>query len=367
MQDDDDKKLFDKIYEEKTPDFKGNVNIAVIGTVSSGKSSLINAILERGRENAVAEVGATSGVTTDVKPYKIDDHVLIIDAPGLDDIKKQNSDETVKLLQHIDIGILVVTGSADTAQKKHYDALKEKAEHVFVVLNKSDAWEHLNDSALQGVVEQWKTALGASKIYPTVTKGYDKEAKKDIPLDLRGVDELRDDILNFLKKNKKDILFAKNLGDKKKYASGIIAAALTAVAVEAFVPGSAAYITATQVIAITSLHYVYTGEMLSKQSALTLLPRFAGQSLGSTIFLWAKSILPPTGIVDFAAAGIAVSITFAMLASVNYLLSNNLDILNKGTELMDKFNQYKAIDISGILKALKENQSIRDIVSKMIS
>jgi hypothetical protein len=107
--------------------------------------------------------------------------------------------------------------------------------------------------------------------------------------------------------------------------------------------------------------------MLSKQSALTLLPRFAGQSLGSTIFLWAKSILPPTGIVDFAAAGIAVSITFAMLASVNYLLSNNLDILNKGTELMDKFNQYKAIDISGILKALKENQSIRDIVSKMIS
>jgi small GTP-binding protein len=364
---DDTENLFDKIYEERSPDFKKNVNIALIGKVSGGKSSLLNAILERDRDNAIALVGASSGITTEVTPYPLDEHVLIIDAPGLEDIEKENSEETKNFLKHVDLGILVVTGSIDISQKKHYDDLKETAGSVFVVLNKSDAWDHLEDSALEGVIGQWKSALGVNHIYPTVTKGYDPEARKDMPLDLRGVTELRDDILKYLKTNKKDILLAKNLSDKKKYAAGIIAAALAAVAVEAFIPGSAAYITATQVIAIGSLHYLYKGEVLGKANALAVIPRFVGQSLGTNTFLWVKSFLPPTGIVDVAAAGVAITITFAMLASVSYVLSNNHDIFSKASVLTDKFNEYKNIDISSIISAIKNNGNVADTIKKMIA
>ncbi len=45
-------------------------------------------------------------------------------------------------------------------------------------------------------------------------------------------------------------------------------------------------------------------------------------TLGSSLFLFVKSFLPPTGIVDVAAAVVAVGITLALLATVNNLLSN---------------------------------------------
>jgi GTPase Era involved in 16S rRNA processing len=41
----------------------------------------------------------------------------------------------------IDVGILVVSDSADITQKKHYDELKQHCKQVFVVLNKIDLYD----------------------------------------------------------------------------------------------------------------------------------------------------------------------------------------------------------------------------------
>ncbi|MFN9865671.1 MAG: GTPase, partial [Pseudanabaena sp.] len=62
----------DREYEAQV-DFNKTLNIAVVGNVSSGKSSLINAILMRHRNNAVADVGATSGVTTELNILRLND------------------------------------------------------------------------------------------------------------------------------------------------------------------------------------------------------------------------------------------------------------------------------------------------------
>jgi GTP-binding protein EngB required for normal cell division len=64
----DESQLFDELYEKRKPS-DNPLNIAVVGKVSAGKSSLINAILECefGAET-IAPVGATSGVTTKVTP-----------------------------------------------------------------------------------------------------------------------------------------------------------------------------------------------------------------------------------------------------------------------------------------------------------
>lgn len=367
--DESEEQIFDNIYEEKKPDLNKSLNIAFIGKVSTGKSSLINAIMLRERGNLIANVGSTSGVTTETKVFKLDDQVTIIDTPGLSDNKNENSEETKKILKNIDIGIMVVTDSDDIDQKKNYEQLKKHASKTFVVLNKIDIWDELEDSALNDVINDWKKVLDTDQIYPTCTKGYDPKTKKDAPMDTRGVKELRDAIWGYLRKEGKDLLLARHSGDKRDYATSIIATALLAVAGEAFIPGSAAYITATQVIAITSLYYLYTGNILNKASALAILPAFMGESVGITIFLWAKSILPPTGVVDIVAAGVAVSITAAMLAAITYLLSNGYELKEKEI-LKEKFNEYKVSSSKNfsksIISTIKEGGNIKDIVYRFL-
>ncbi|PTQ77876.1 small GTP-binding protein [Nitrosomonas oligotropha] len=369
MQQNDFDKFFNRAHEDKSPNFDEHINVAVVGKVSAGKSSLLNAILERGRSDPLAKVGAHSGVTTKITAYKLDKHVLIIDCPGLDDVRAENSEETKEFLDSIDLGLFVITGSADASQKSNYDDLKRNCKKVMVILNKIDEWDDLEESAYESVVSQWKEVLGANKVYGTCTKGYDPKMRQSAPMDIRGVDEVKGDIFDFLEKVGKSILFARHLKNKEKYAIGIIATALAAVAGEAFIPGSAAYITATQVVAITSLHYLYTGQILNKSSALSLLPQFAGQSIGMTAFLWAKSFLPPTLVLDLAAMGIAVVITFAMLATVKWILENGHP-LEQGDMLKDTFNDFKKVgselkDMS--IDDLKNKHNIYELIKRLLA
>lgn len=361
-------KTFDKVYEEKKPDFNQTINIAILGKVSAGKSSLLNAILERDRTNPMARVAAYSGVTTKVTPYKLDKQVLIIDCPGLDDVRSENSEETKKFLESIDLGIFVVTGSADASQRANYQDLKKTAKKTFLILNKVDEWDDLDESALQEVVAQWKRSLSATHVFETCAKGYDPKMRKDAPMDLRGINDLRGEIFGFLEEEGKEILLAKHLQNKTPYATKIIVTALAAVAAEAFIPGSAVYITGTQIIAIISIYYLYKGEILTKSSALTLLPVFAGQSIGANVFLWAKSFLPPTFVLDLAAAGIAVVITFAMLAAVKSLLESGHD-LSDTKMLAEAFKRFQKIgsELKDIpIAGLKSKGGLIKIVQKLL-
>lgn len=369
MQQNDFEKYFNKAYEEKSPNYDEHINVAVVGKVSAGKSSLLNAIMERGRSDPLAKVGAHSGVTTKVTAYKLDKHVLIIDCPGLDDVRAENSEETKEFLDSIDLGLFVVTGSADASQKSNYDDLKINCKKVMVILNKIDEWDDLEESAYESVVHQWKQILGTNRVYGTCTKGYDPKMRQNAPMDIRGVDEVKADIFDFLETEGKAILLARHLKNKEKYAIGIIATALVAVVGQAFIPGSAAYITATQVVAITSLHYLYSGQILSKMSALALLPQFAGQTIGMTAFLWAKSFLPPTLVLDLAAAGIASVVTFAMLATVKWILENGYS-LEQTDILTQVFNEFKSkgSELKNMsLDDLKNKQNIYEFIKRLLA
>jgi len=327
-------------FVEKAPNLSQTLNIAVIGKVSSGKSSLINALLKLSRRQAleIAKVGAISGVTKDLTILKLDEKVYLVDSPGLDDVRAENSKVTRNFLKHIDVGIFVVTGSSDASQKKNLDDLSQYCDSIFVVLNKIDVWDDLESAVLDDVINQWKNDLGVDKIYPTCAKGYDPKSR--LPrMDIRGVSGLRNDIEEFLEKKGKDLLLARHMAEKQTYAVKIIATALAAVAGEAFIPGSAAYITATQGVAIASLYYLYTGKMLSSQAAIAILPTFLAETAGSSLFLFVKSFLPPTGIVDVAAAGVAVVITLSLLATVNHILSTGAE-LEQEELLRSKFKTY---------------------------
>jgi len=368
----DEKSFFENVeaqFEEKAQDFSKTLNIAVIGKVSSGKSSLINALLKLSRKQAVARVGAEAGVTTTLKILKLDERVRLIDSPGLDDVRAENSEVTREFLKHIDVGILVVTGASDASQKKHLDDLRAHCDSVFVVLNKIDEWDRLAPSALEKVITQWKEALQHPKIYPVCAFGYDPETRADTPLDIRGVYWLREDIENFLESKGKDLLLARQMGEKKSYATKIIAVALVAVAGQAFIPGAAAYITATQAAAIVSLYYLYTGEILSSKASLAILPVFAAEAARSTVFLWVTSFLPPTGVVNVAAAVIAVSVTLAMLATINSILASGAK-LEEEELLKSKFRAYRKqaeTALKGLaLTDVKDVPSMKGIIDKFL-
>jgi GTP-binding protein EngB required for normal cell division len=354
----DEKEFWENVetqFEEKVQDFSKTLNIAIIGKVSSGKSSLINALLKLSRKKAI---------------IRLDERVLLIDSPGLDDVRAENSQITREFLKHIDVGILVVTGAADASQKRYLDDLRSHCESsVFVALNKIDEWDDLEPSALEDIVNQWKQVLQAEKIYPVCSKGYDPKTKSGTPLDIRGVYWLREDIENFLGSKGKDLLLARHMGEKKSYAIGIISIALAAVTVQAFIPGSAAYIAATQASAIVALTYLYTGEILSSKASFALLPAFASEAVGTTLFLWVKSFLPPTGIVDVAAAVIAVSITLAILATINSILASGAK-LEEEELLKSKFRTYRKqaeTALKGLaLTDLKDLPSLKAIIEKFI-
>jgi hypothetical protein len=184
--------------------------------------------------------------------------------------------------------------------------------------------------------------LGADKIYPVCTFGYDPDLSPSTELKLRGIDDLRSDIEGFLESKQKKLLLARHMSEKRNYAKGIIVTAIAAVGVQAALPGKAAFITATQLAAIASLHFLYKGSVLSKSSAWAVLPVFAGQAIATNVFLFFTSFIPPTGVIEVAAAVTAISITSAMLLAVNYALSNGFDL--KDTEVLKgKFREYRSL------------------------
>jgi len=364
-------KKFNVQYEKHVQDFQKTLNIVVIGNVSSGKSSLINALLRRERQNPITEVGVTAGVTTELNVLRLDEKVRLIDSPGLGDVIADRSAITQDFLKNIDVGILVVSGAVDASQKVFFDDLKKACNSVFVVLSKLDDWDKFKPEALEAVMNQWKECLRIEKIYPVCTLGYDPQLSLSIPLDIRGVECLREDIEHFLELQGKKLLLARHMSQKRPYALGIIASSITLVGVEAALPGKALFITTTQATAIISLYYLYTGKIISSGAILSLLPVFAGQAVATNVFLFFTSFIPPTGIIEVAAAVTAISITTAMLASVNFMLAKGIELTNKEA-LKLKFKEYRAT-VDALLKeiALTDLSKLRslnfkDMIDKVI-
>jgi uncharacterized protein len=121
---------------------RGGLTIAVFGTGSAGKSSLINALVGR----MVGEVGATMGTTTVGATHKLQlegvkRDILIADTPGILEAGNAGTDrekEARRLAAEADLLLFVVDGDLRQSEFKPLTDLVGIGKRSIIVLNKID-------------------------------------------------------------------------------------------------------------------------------------------------------------------------------------------------------------------------------------
>jgi uncharacterized protein (DUF697 family) len=219
-----------------------------------------------------------------------------------------------------------LSGAVAAARESRGEA-QAKPPALFVAVHACD----LSETPEPLLRESWAKVAPEARVYLTSTP----------PLAAaRGVDDLRTALLEAALVGL-DASIERTRRAKRPYATAIVSGAALATAGEALFPGAAALVVATQVGAITSLYYLYTGKWLGRAQAAGVIPAFAGEFLGGTAFLVAKSFLPPTGIADVIAASVAVSMTIAMLGTITIALEQGYS-LDQKERLMLVFRRLKA-------------------------
>jgi small GTP-binding protein len=123
-------------HKSSVPGGLGVIRIALIGRVSSGKSSTINAILGHNE----ADVSPLPGSTSKIKGFRVTNTLEFIDTPGLEDAKNPKwSAEAINCAQLSDLVLFIVNAQQVTsAQKEIYGKLRREGLPCLVVLNKMD-------------------------------------------------------------------------------------------------------------------------------------------------------------------------------------------------------------------------------------
>ena len=283
--------------------------IAMIGDVNAGKSSTINKLM--GAD--VAQVGAKPGETKEIKQYIYKDHIIFVDTPGLDDIKREHSAETMKYYKEADIILFYLNAAGTVLSENELVSLKKIAKvnkDIILVLNKIDAAEDI--SSLVKYVQDH-----THYDYPVA------------PISSRTGENLimlQNEILKLLEIKKKDVLLGANLADKSSVAnSWILAAGGSAAGIGALpIPGADFIpLTTLQVSLMLKLSTLY-GKPISKDNAKELIIATVVGNIGKTIFRQIVKVVPGAGVV--AGASVAAGMTIALGYAVKYAHENNIDL-----------------------------------------
>ena len=140
------------------------LEIVAFGTISSGKSSLLNALA--GRD--VFSTDPKGGTTTQRNeiPWPGDNKVRLIDTPGLGEIEGLGRHaEAAKAAQDADVVLLVVDGPLRQSEFGLLEELAKMEKRVLICLNKEDWYADEEREKLRGqVIEQTKDLVPAEDV-----------------------------------------------------------------------------------------------------------------------------------------------------------------------------------------------------------
>ena len=138
--------LVSKVEEKQAAQ---TLEIAAFGTISSGKSSLLNALA--GRD--VFATDPRGGTTTRRQeiPWPGDDRVLLVDTPGLGEVEgAERVAAAAEAARDADLVLMVVDGPLRDSEHRLLARLGEMEKRVLLCLNKADWYEPDEQAKLLG-------------------------------------------------------------------------------------------------------------------------------------------------------------------------------------------------------------------------
>lgn len=140
------------------------LEIVAFGTISSGKSSLLNALAGRPvfRTNVV---GGTTTTRSEI-PWPAGDQVVLVDTPGLAEVRGEaRASEAADAAKNADLVLFVVDGPLKAYESELLEALAAMQKRIVVCLNKEDWYDApQRDELLGQLAEQVTPAVKAPDV-----------------------------------------------------------------------------------------------------------------------------------------------------------------------------------------------------------
>ncbi|MFO0913406.1 MAG: GTP-binding protein [Pirellulales bacterium] len=130
------------------------LEIVAFGTISSGKSSVLNALA--GRDVFATEVRGGTTIDRNEVPWPGADSVILVDTPGLEEVEgHERAAVATSAAKDADLILMVVDGPLRESEHKFLSQLAAMEKRVIVVLNKSDWYSPSEQQRLKDqLVEQ---------------------------------------------------------------------------------------------------------------------------------------------------------------------------------------------------------------------
>jgi GTP-binding protein EngB required for normal cell division/uncharacterized protein (DUF697 family) len=139
------------VEELETKRKSQQLEIVAFGTISSGKSSLLNALAGRPvfRTNVV---GGTTAARSEI-PWPGGDCVVLVDTPGLAEVRGEaRAAESAAAAKNADLVLFVVDGPLKSYENELLDVLAAMEKRIVVCLNKEDWYETQQRDELIGQI-----------------------------------------------------------------------------------------------------------------------------------------------------------------------------------------------------------------------
>lgn len=193
------------------------LEIVAFGTISSGKSSVLN--LLAGREVFATDARGGTTVTRNEIPWEGADQVFLVDTPGLGEVDgEQHVEIAAESAEDADLVIVVVDGPIRESEHKLLEMLGQMEKRIIIALNKSDWYSPSDREKLIGQIGRQTSAFvkspdivaiqaqEGSRIRRRVTSD-GNEVEESVPI-APDIEPLADRMLEIVNKDGKDLLMA---------------------------------------------------------------------------------------------------------------------------------------------------------------
>lgn len=192
------------------------LEIVAFGTISSGKSSLLNALA--GRPVFASDVvGGTTSARSEI-PWPGSDSVVLVDTPGLAEVRGESrAAEAAAAAKNADLVLLVVDGPLKAYEVDLAQQLAAMEKRVVVCLNKEDWYDPEDQQQLAGqiaaqlpgidrkdVVAVRSTAVSRSRIR-VAANGREEEEQVELAPDVR---QLAERLMQIVQRDGRELLLA---------------------------------------------------------------------------------------------------------------------------------------------------------------